>query len=410
MARFEFNMPDIGEGLAEVEVAQWKVSVGDQVEENQDIADIETDKSVVSMPAPATGRITRLAAEAGDRVQVGALLLVMEVAEPDAEGAAAERTPQASPARPVAGGASGPLREAGAARPVAAAPSARRLARELGVDLADVRGSGPRGRIMPDDVQAHTGVAARPPAPAAADAAPSSGDAGHEVVEVPLKGIRRRVAENLAISHREIPHVAGFHELVVPRLVAERERLKAQAEARGVNVTYLALVVRAVALSLREHPWLNAELDEERAVVLLKKSYDIGIAVATPEGLLVPVVMGADGRDVFEIATELARLGRAAQERSLRPQELRGGTFTISNVGPAGGNYGTSLIRPPEVAILGLGRIHERAVVEEGQVVARPVLPVSLTFDHRVVDGEQALAFVAALRQYLERDPGALAP
>ena len=422
MARFEFNMPDVGEGLAEVEVAEWKVSVGDRVEENREIADIETDKSLVSMPAPATGRITHLAAQAGDRVKVGALLLVMEVSD---EATAESKSEPATVASAEGPGAAVGAKATTAGRLVAATPSARRLACELGVDLTKVHGSGPRGRIVPDDVEAHAGATAAPEAPAAVDSAPhravagvarpeaanlvqSGTAAGAEVEEVPLRGIRHRVAENLTKSYREIPHVAGFHEFVVPRLVAERERLRPQAEARGLNLTYLALVVRAVALGLREHPWLNAELDDERGVVLLKKTYHIGIAMATPEGLVVPVVKSADQHDVWGIAAELARLGAAASERRMLPEGMRGGTFTVSNVGPAGGNYGMSLICPPEVAILGLGRIHDRAVVEEGRVVARPVLPVSLTFDHRVVDGEQALAFVATLRQYLEHDPGVL--
>lgn len=397
MARFEFKMPDVGEGLAEVEISKWKVSVGDQVVENQDIADIETDKSVVSMPAPATGTIVSLEAEEGERIAVGALLMVVEVAsadestETDAEPASAPRGDE-PPERPSS------RRPAGR---VAAAPSARRLAREMGVALEEVVGSGPRGRITPEDVRAHVERDGE------ADPVGASEDgAGAKVEEVPLRGIRRRVAENLTASYRDIPHVAGFHEFVVPRLVAEYERCRSSPD--GAQVTYLAFVVRATALALVRNPWLNAELDDDRGRVLLRRHYDIGIAIASPEGLVVPVVRNADQLDLHSIAAELQRLARAAEAASLRPEDQGAGTFTISNVGPAGGNYGTSLIRPPEVAILGLGRITDRAVVEEGAVVARPVLPVSLTFDHRVVDGAQALAFVADLRSFLEENPGSL--
>ena len=406
MAKFEFHMPDVGEGLAEVEVSEWKIAVGDWVEENQEIADIETDKSIVSMPAPATGRIVHLAAAVGERVPVGDLLLVMDVADPGTADTADAGAPAAETA---AANAAAPPLETAAGAPagnVPAAPSARRLARELGVDLTAVPGSGPRGRILPEDVQRHfdslSGSAA---AAAAGDTAVAAVTADEEV---PLRGIRRRVAETLAKSYREIPHVAGFHEFVVSRLVAERERLKPEAESRGVKLTYLSFVVKAVALALRQHPWLNASLDESREMIVLKKARDIGIAVSSSEGLVVPVVKRADGRDLFEIGVEIQRLCDAAEQHELTPEDMRGGTFTISNVGPAGGHYGTSLIRPPEVAILGLGRIVDRAVVENGSVVARPVLPVSLTFDHRVVDGAQALAFVGQLREYLEQDPGSL--
>lgn len=403
MAKFEFKMPDVGEGLAEVEIGDWKVEVGDWVEENQTIADIETDKSVVSMPAPATGRITHLAAAAGEMVAVGALLLVIETEETESSPPAAAEQDDEAAAEPEA-----PSRPPAGAGRVAATPSARRLARELGVEIESVPGSGPRGRILPEDVQAW---ADRPATPEAdAEPAAAAPEAAGEVEEVPLRGVRRRVAENLVESYREIPHVAGFHEFVVPGLVDRRRRLAEEAGARGVKVTYLAFVVRAVARALPRHPWLNASLDDDGQVVLLKKHYGIGIAVASPDGLVVPVIHDADRLDLFETAAEVERLARAAEERSLAPEELRGGTFTISNVGPAGGNYGTSLIRPPEVAILGLGRIHDRAVVEDGEVVARPVLPVSLTFDHRVVDGEQALAFVGTLREYLEEDPESLSP
>ncbi len=406
MAKFEFHMPDVGEGLAEVEVSEWKIAVGDWVEENQEIADIETDKSIVSMPAPATGRIVHLAAAVGERVPVGDLLLVMDVADPGTADTADAGAPAAGTA--AANVAAPPLETAAGAPAgnVPAAPSARRLARELGVDLTAVPGSGPRGRILPEDVQRHfdslSGSAA---AAAAGDTAVAAVTADEEV---PLRGIRRRVAETLAKSYREIPHVAGFHEFVVGRLVAERERLKPEAESRGVKLTYLSFVVKAVALALRQHPWLNASLDESREMIVLKKARDIGIAVSSSEGLVVPVVKRADGRDLFEIGVEIQRLCDAAEQHELTPEDMRGGTFTISNVGPAGGHYGTSLIRPPEVAILGLGRIVDRAVVENGSVVARPVLPVSLTFDHRVVDGAQALAFVGQLREYLEQDPGSL--
>ena len=404
MAKLEFHMPDIGEGLAEVEIVEWFVSVGEEVEENQKIADVETDKAIVSMPAPATGRIIDLAAAEGERIQVGSLLLVMEVAG-EALGVAGPQVAATDAAGPPLAAATPSTADVarGARQTAAASPAARRLARELRIDIDQVEAAGPRGRITPEDVRRHAELLARR---TEAPAGPSEAEV--EVEEVPFRGIRRRIAEILQSSYRKIPHVAGFHEFVVAELVEEYQRLTPEADAQGLRLTYLAFILRATALSLTEHPYLNCSLDEERQLILLKKTYNLGVAIAGPKGLLVPVLRNADKLSLFEIARELERLGKAVEDRTITPGEMRGGTFTISNVGAAGGHYGTSLIREPEVAILGLGRIQNRAVVVDGEVVARSVLPVSLTFDHRVVDGDQALAFVRTLRHHLEDNPAAL--
>jgi pyruvate dehydrogenase E2 component (dihydrolipoamide acetyltransferase) len=203
-------------------------------------------------------------------------------------------------------------------------------------------------------------------------------------------------------SARAIPHVCGFHELDAQELVSLRQRLKPLAEARGVRLSFLPFLVKASVAALQAHPYLNASLDEQEQVILLKKSYHIGIATATADGLMVPVIRGADRLGLLDIAREAERLAAAARARTIRPDELQGGTFTITNVGQAGGWFGTSIIRFPEVAILGAGRIEERPVVREGKVVARPILPLSLTFDHRVIDGDGALGFVRSLREKLE--------
>lgn len=398
MARFEFIMPDVGEGLVEVEVVSWLVDVGDTVEENDPVAEVETDKAIVTMPAPATGKIIERLAEEGDRVEVGSLFLVMETedtaAASEAETSAVADPTEAQEQRPAE---RRPTRSSG---PVRASPVARKLARELGVDLADVTGSGPRGRITTDDVQRHADEQKQ-------RAAAPAGEI--EAERVPFRGLRRRIAESLSHSAFTIPHVSGFHEFVVDALVAERERLKPEAEAAGVRLTYLALIVKATVEALQEHPYLNSSLDEDEEVILLKKAYNVGIAIATDAGLVVPVIHNADRLDLFEIANEIERLSERAYAQTLTPAEMRNGTFTISNVGPAGGNYGTSIIRHPEAAILGLGKIEDKAVVRDGDIVALPVLPVSLTFDHRIVDGDVGLAFVATLRRYLEDDPGVLA-
>jgi pyruvate dehydrogenase E2 component (dihydrolipoamide acetyltransferase) len=386
MARLEFRLPDIGEGLAEVEIVQWLVGLGDRVQENQPVAEVETDKAVVTMPAPATGTVVQFLAQAGERIQVGSILLVLDVAD---------HGPAAPGPLPVGASASATREISAQPQPSAniqAAPAARKLAAELGVNIADVRGTGPQGRVTVEDIRAHSAAADIPP--------PSSTDAAVE--RVPVRGLRRRVAEAMTQSVRAIPHVCGFHELDAAALTATYERLKPLAAADGLRLTYLPFIVKAVASALEECPHLNASFDAAEPAILLHKARNIGIATATPEGLVVPVIHNADRLTLLEIARQAERLSSAARARTLRPADLQHGTFTVTNVGAAGGWFGTSIIRYPEAAILGVGRIEPRAVVRNGEIVVRPILPLSLTFDHRVIDGDAALAFVQALRARLE--------
>lgn len=396
MARLEFRLPDIGEGLAEVEIVRWLVGPGDPIQENQPIAEVETDKAIVTMPAPATGTVAEFLAAPGERVKVGSVLLVLEVAAPEGATVAGAAGAPATARDAAVTGPPQPIASSPGTQ-VQASPAARKLATEAGVDLAHVRGTGPNGRITPEDVQAH---AARGPAAVSADSA--------DVERVPVRGLRRRIAEAMAQSVRAIPHVCGFHEFDAAALTAAHKRLRPEAAAQGVHLTYLAFVVQATAAALVEHPLLNASYDEDEPAILVKKARNIGIATATPDGLLVPVIRNAGDLDLFAIARETERLTAAARARTLEPADLQHGTFTISNVGAAGGWFGTSIIRYPEAAILGLGRITPRAVVRDHQVAVRPVLPLSLTFDHRVIDGDGALSFIHSLRQLIELPESAL--
>jgi len=296
------------------------------------------------------------------------------------------------------------------ARRVQASPIARKLARDLGVALEEVVGTGPRGRVTVEDVERYAEEKQAEEAPEEIALPGALVDQVEEVERIPVRGLRRRIAEAMTLSVRTIPHVVGFHEFDADALVKERAYLKSHAEAEGVRLTYISFIIRATVEALKEHPYLNASFDEEERVILLKKACNIGIAIATEGGLVVPVIHGADQLDLFGIAREVERLITAALERRLTPEDMRNGTFTITNVGPSGGWFGTSIIRHPEAAILGVGKIEERAVVRNGQVVARPVLPISLTFDHRALDGAEALAFIQALRHYLEEDPRSLSP
>src|ERR1700683_788349 len=387
MKDFEFRLPDIGEGLAEAEVVQWRVSVGDSVQENQTVVEIETDKAIVEIPSPATGVVKQLPVAPGQRVKVGAVLLVLSVS-----GAPTGKVEAASTTLAASTAPSQPMTSRTAAAPQAA-PAVRKLAAELRVSLSDVRGTGPSGRILPGDVRAHAVIVQT-----TKNKAP-----GADTERIPVRGLRRRIAEALTHTARAIPHVCGFHELDAVALISSYTRLKREA-APEVRLTYLAFMVKAVALALRDHPYLNAEYDEEGPAIVVHKRRNIGIATATAEGLVVPVIHDADRLSLFEIASAAARLSEAARSRSVRPSDLQHSTFTITNVGAAGGWFGTSLVHYPEAAILGLGKIEERAVVRNGKIVARAILPVSLTFDHRVVDGDAALAFIGTVRSLLESE------
>jgi pyruvate dehydrogenase E2 component (dihydrolipoamide acetyltransferase) len=269
----------------------------------------------------------------------------------------------------------------------------RKLARELGVDLARIKGTGPGGRISAEDVKSH-GTSGPAPAAPQAPAAPGT--------RIKLRGVQKRMAETMALSARTIPHVTGFHELDAGAFAEHAARLRRDAESKGKRFPFDTLLVRAVAISLRKHPIFNSSLDDERAEIVMHDSVNIGVATATRDGLIVPVVKNADAMDLDELSAEVDRVTTAAREGKVSVSDLQGGTFTISNTGAWRGGLGTSLIRPPEVAIVAFGRIQEKAVVRDGKIVARPVMPMSVTFDHRIIDGEQGLSFALAVRDLIE--------
>ncbi len=390
MARYEFKLPDIGEGLAEAEVGKWLVKVGEHVVEDQPVIEMMTDKAAVELPSPGAGVVLEQRVTEGEVVKIGAVLYVLE--SEARIGGMSESAEPSIPAPQVV-----EVRGEGlpASTSVQAPPAVRKLARELGVDLAKVRGSGPNGRITTDDVQRHTAAPAQAPAPAAV--------VGGE--RVPLRGVRRRMAETMAASARTIAHVTGFHELDAGELQNRYRMLRDETAAHGRKFPFDALLVRAAAIALHRHPIFNSTFDEERMELVMHPQANIGVATATPEGLMVPVVSNAGERDLMDLAAEVDRLATAAREGRASVADLRGGTFTISNTGAWRGAHGTSLIRPSEVALVAFGRIEEKAVVRGGQVVARPVMPMSVTFDHRVIDGEQGLSFALTLRELIETMP-----
>ena len=405
MAR-EFKLPDIGEGVHEGEIVKWLVKEGDPIKENDLMVEVMTDKVTVQIPSPVTGKVLRITAKEGETVKVGSTIIVLgeagEVApaiEPPAPAA-----PVAVRSTPTAAIASAPAAPGG---PAVAAPAVRRLARELGVDVERVRGSGPGGRITEDDVRAATKAAAPAMAPKPAVAVeelpPSKALAPAGLEErIPIKGLRKRIAEKMAKSEAMAAPFTYVEEVDMTTLVHLRERLKEVAEGKDVKLTYLPFIVKALIAALREHPTLNASVDDERQELVVKRYYNVGIATATEEGLTVPVVHDADKKDIWSLAREIDRLATAARAKQLTLPEVQGGTFTITSLGKEGGILATPIINWPEVAIVGIHKIEKRPVVRNDQVVIREMMYLSCTFDHRVIDGHVGAAFVQALAKYLE--------
>ena len=362
---YEFKLPDLGEGLTEGEVARWLVAEGDSIAEDDPLVEIQTDKTTVEIPSPAAGMVLRILVPEGHVAPVGAVLVVIgDEGEQLLRSVGDEQpVPDPLPEPVVAAVPSEPLAA------VRATPLVRRLAQELGVELAAVEGSGPGGRVTEEDVRNAGAFAAA----AIEESAPTFASEGRRE---PLRGIRRLIVEHVSTSHREIPAVTYLEE----------------CDFTDVDRALLvALVLRATALGLREFPELNARLEGDEIVYLDR--YDIGLAVQTDQGLVVPVVRNSDALTIPELAAEAGRLAAAARAGTLLPEELRGSTFTVTSAGKLGGLVVTPLINHPEVGILGIHRIAPRPVVRDGQIVVREIGNVSVTFDHRVVDGARAASF-----------------
>jgi pyruvate/2-oxoglutarate dehydrogenase complex dihydrolipoamide acyltransferase (E2) component len=357
---YEFKLPDLGEGLTEGEIARWLVSEGQEIGEDDPLVEIQTDKTTVEIPSPAAGTVTRILVEEGKVVPVGTVLVVIG-GEPDGDQPRAEQpAPDVSEPPRDKGQALGP----GRSGPVRATPLVRRVAAELGVDLDSLGGTGPQGRITEADVRGAAGSGGQALGP------------GSEGRREPLRGVRRAIAEHMTRAHREVPPVTWVEE----------------CDFGGVDLKLLVpTLLKACAESLREFPELNARLEGDEIVHLDR--YDLGVAVQTDQGLVVPVVRGCDERTLDELRAEVDRLAEAARAGHLKPEELRGSTFTVTSAGKLGGLLQTPIVNHPEVAILSIGRIGPRPVVRDGEIVAAQIGYVAITFDHRVVDGARAAEF-----------------
>ncbi len=427
---FEFKLPDLGEGIHEGEIVKWHVKIGDMIKEDDPLVDVETDKAAVTIPSPVSGKVVQLAGEVGSSLMVGEIIAVIEETEVIPKAAPKTRAePEAVEAPATIMG------------PAPAAPATRRLARELDVDLRLVTPTGPGGRITPEDVKSFAETAAgapieepSPPKPEIPEEAVVEGrraevdyaaqacatipflDLGPlpdfaqwGPIEIqPLRSIRRKVAHKMVTSMTLVPHVAHMDEADVTLLEEFRSREKKRREGQpGGHLTLLAFVIKAVTAGLRATPAFNATLDPFKEEIIYKNYYNIGVAVDTDRGLVVPVILNTDRKPIMEISATIEDLAKRAREGTIEVTELQGGTFTITNVGPLGGTALIPAINYPEVAILGMGRVQEKPVVRDGEIVVRKMLPLTLSFDHRVADGADAARFVSEMVRELS-DPNLL--
>lgn len=424
MARFEYRFPELGEGLHEGEIIKVLIQPGATVTDDDIIMEVQNDKAIVEVPCPVNGKVLEVLVKDGQVCHVGELVAVIE-AEGDlpeqATPAAAEepKKEEAAPA-PASAPAAAPAPTAAPAPQatnalVLATPSVRKFAREKGVDLTQVSGTGKNGRITRDDVNGFSGAPAAAPAaasaqdtaagagevPAAAPAAAAAGTPFRPEERVPFKGIRKAISNAMVKSVYTAPHVTIMDEVDVTELVALRAKYKPYAEKKGSKLTYLPFIVKALVAACREFPIMNSTLDEQNQEIVYRKYYNIGIATDTDNGLIVPVIEDADRKNIFMVADKIRDLAVRGREGKLAPNEMRGSTISISNIGSAGGMFFTPVINFPEVAILGTGRISEKPVVRNGEIVAAPVMALSLSFDHRLIDGATAQNFMNYIKQLL---------
>ena len=402
MSEYIFNLPDLGEGLVEAEIAEWMVKVGDMVQEEDPIGAMLTDKAAVELSAPVTGRVVSLAGEIGDTIAVGAPMIIFETQD-DQQSANTDTAPPA-PSVEESGAAvitPAPVEKA-TPQPQAAniltSPSVRRQAREAGIDLSRVSGSGTRGRILRSDLEHHLADG-----PAASGTPATMKELSNEITEIKVIGLRRKIAEHMSEANREIPHFAYVEEIDITALESLRVHLNSRKEPTEDKLTLLPFIGLALVRALEQFPQCNALYDKERNVIKRYHAVHLGIATQTPDGLKVPVVKHSESRSLDNLANEIRRVSTAARENTAKREELMGSTITITSLGKHGGIASTPVINLPEVAIIGVNKAVERPVVINGQVVIRRMMNLSSSFDHRFVDGYDAAMMIQALKDKLEQ-------
>jgi 2-oxoisovalerate dehydrogenase E2 component (dihydrolipoyl transacylase) len=403
----DFALPELGEGVYEAELVRWLIQPGEAVRRGQPLLEVMTDKATMEVPAPFAGKVTAVNGEPGAKLKVGQTILAYqqdgakaEVPAPVAERAAPAAAPVAAVAAVNGQGGNGPA--------VVAAPSVRHLARKLGIDLARIRGSGPAGRVLLDDLAPLLRGYASPTRALPTEPPPEYGRAG---TRVKLAGLRRKIAEHLVEAKRRIPHYSYVDECDVTELVRLRHGMREACAKNGIKLTYLPFLVKAAVAALQEIPLVNSSLDEESGDIVLHATYHVGVAVATPAGLIVPVVRDADQKDLFAVAAEIDRLGTEGKAGRARREDLKGSTFTVTSVGGIGGLISTPIINHPEVGIMGVGKVIRRPVYDEaGRLRPADLMYLSFSFDHRVVDGAVGAAFGNAVKKHLEHPAAMLVP
>lgn len=408
---YEFRFPDIGEGIAEGTLLKWLVEEGDTIKEGDFVAEVETDKVTTEIPSPKTGKVLELKFEEGEDINVGDVFIIISDSSEgskEVEKESSEEETAGVVGEILASSEEIPASTEGLIskekpqkkRKVLATPVARKLAKDLDVDINMVEGTGPNGRVMKDDIRRYkesleTGKVEEMKLPEI--------DVEEEKIErIPLTRIRKTIAERMSQSRFTIPHTTAMEEINISNLYEFRNKYKNIVEDEDIKITYLPFIIKAVILALKEYPEFNSSLDEEKEELILKHFYNIGIATDTDRGLMVPVLRDADKKSIVEIAREIEDLSTRAKNNEVSIEELRGGTFSITNYGSIGGLFGIPIINYPESAILGIGRIVEKPVVKDGEIVIEKVLPLSLSYDHRIIDGASGARFLAILSEALK--------
>jgi len=393
MSEYEFKLPDLGEGLIEAEIAEWMVKPGDTVEEEDVICAVMTDKAAVELSAPVNGKVVSVGGEPGDMVAVGSTLIVFETRDEQTDAASQAASVVAEPVKQQAPQASAPAEQIEATEQtsskVLTSPSIRRLAREAGIDLSQLAGSGPRGRILRSDLDVLTRV--QTPTP------PDS------ITEIKVVGLRRMIAERMTEANNEIPHFGYVEEIDVTALESLRKHLNSKKTAAEDKLTLLPFIGLALARALKDYPQCNAHYDKQRNVISQFAAVHLGIATQTPSGLKVPVVRHSESIGLNELAAEIRRLSSAARDNTARREDLSGSTITITSLGKAGGIVTTPIINLPEVGIIGVNKAIERPVVVDGKMVIRTMMNLSSSFDHRFVDGFDAAMMIQQVKDFLEQ-------
>lgn len=420
---YKFKFADIGEGVHEGELLKWEVKVGDDVKEGDTLCIVETDKVNAELPSPVTGKVVKLHFEVGDTITVGDVIITIDDGsggdvEDDTPAAAAISEEEESAgvvgaievsSEVIASSTEGSTVSAQPERKkVLATPVARKLAKDLGIDIQTIQGTGPAGRVMKEDIykakesQLNQKVTLRQ-GPSTPDREVAPLDVKDERIErVKISKMRKTIANKMVQSKLTIPHTAMMDEFDLTELVKFRKAQKELAMEHDVKLTYLPFIVKAVVRAAKDVPIMNSSFDEANEEIILKKFYNVGIAVDTPEGLIVPVIKDADQKSIFELAREIDRLATASRERTIQLSDLQGGTISITNYGAFGSSYGVPVINHPEAAILGVGMIEKKPVVVDDAIVIRDIMAVSISFDHRIIDGGDAGRFLIKLKSYLE--------